>query len=251
MDIELIEKNNENQINELSKKRKYTVNSIDSAPEFQHKTYLSKTIMSMSFLSLIIGIYILFNKSYYLNENYNFEHAETLNNYVLIYTFGLFCVLITAFILALMIKFISSLCRKPKRIENNEEKNNSIEEENDDEDNFLSQILQNADNISMIPYTSTICVILTIILYVFGFPLSWYLIFGLIKHNIYSNINQFLMLYLFIFINSISGAIFIFVLISFIKVKRDNSVRKLSFTYDEENLLAVYKEVKDAIDLVK
>ena len=37
----------------------------------------------------------------------------------------------------------------------------------------------------------------------------------------------------------------------FINSKRHNSVRKLSFTYDEDNLISVYKEVRDAIDLGK
>ena len=249
MEIELIEKNNENQRNEFSKKKKYTFNSIDSAPEFQQRTYLSKIIMLMCFLSLIIGIYILLNKSYYLNENYNYSHIKILNNYILIYTFGLFCILIISFLLALMIKLISLTCFKSKRNDNNID-NNENEEENED-DIFLSQILQNADNISIIPYTSTIFVILTILVYVCGFPFSWFLIYGLVTNTFYSHIFQFFLLYCFIFINSVSGAIFIFVLICFIRVKRYNSLRKTSFSYDEDNLLAVYKEVKDALDLAK
>lgn len=249
MEIELIEKNNENPGNELSKKRNYTVNSIDSAPEFQQRTYLSKIIMSMCILSLIIGIYILLNKSYYLNKNYHFYHEEILNNYILIYTFGLFCILLVSFLLALMIKLISLTCFKPKRNEN--QRDNIVNEGENDEDIFLSQILQNADNISIIPYTSTIFVLLTIILYVFGFPLSWFLIYSLLTNTYYSNLFKFFLLYFFIFINSVSGAIFLFVSICFIVVKRNHSLRKSSFTYDEDNLVAVYKEIQDAIDLVK
>lgn len=254
MDIELIEKqNDDNYKNELLKK-KYTVNSIDSVPEFQEKAYLSKIIVSMSFLSSLIGIYILLNKEYYLNTNINFLLYSKLYYYIIIYTLGLIGVLFTSFFLALIIKLISSIKKCLKSKNNEIEKENILidkEEEESEDDNFLTQILQNADNISMVPYTFSICVLLTIILYVVGFPISWYLIYNLLIDNVYSNYYKFFILYLFIFINSISGAIFIFVLIIFIKSKRKNSLRKLSFTYDEDNLIAVYKEVKDAIDKAK
>lgn len=254
MDIELIEKqNDDNYKNELLKK-KYTVNSIDSVPEFQEKAYLSKIIVSMSFLSLLIGIYILLNKEYYLNTNINFLLYTKLYYYIIIYTLGLIGVLFTSFFLALIIKLISSMKKCLKQKNNEIEKENILidkEEEESEDDNFLTQILQNADNISMVPYTFSICVLLTIILYVVGFPISWYLIYNLLIDNVYSNYYKFFILYLFIFINSISGAIFMFVLIIFIKSKRKNSLRKLSFTYDEDNLIAVYKEVKDAIDKAK
>ena len=254
MDIELIEKqNDDNYKNELLKK-KYTVNSIDSVPEFQEKAYLSKIIVSMSFLSSLIGIYILLNKEYYLNSNINFLLYTKLYYYIIIYTLGLIGVLFTSFFLALIIKLISSMKKCLKSKNNEIEKENILidkEEEESEDDNFLTQILQNADNISMVPYTFSICVLLTIILYVVGFPISWYLIYNLLIDNVYSNYYKFFILYLFIFINSISGAIFIFVLIIFIKSKRKNSLRKLSFTYDEDNLIAVYKEVKDAIDKAK
>lgn len=254
MDIELIEKqNDDNYKNELLKK-KYTVNSIDSVPEFQEKAYLSKIIVLMSFLSSLIGIYILLNKEYYLNTNINFLLYSKLYYYIIIYTLGLIGVLFTSFFLALIIKLISSIKKCLKSKNNEIEKENILidkEEEESEDDNFLTQILQNADNISMVPYTFSICVLLTIILYVVGFPISWYLIYNLLIDNVYSNYYKFFILYLFIFINSISGAIFMFVLIIFIKSKRKNSLRKLSFTYDEDNLLAVYKEVKDAIDKAK
>ena len=104
-------------------KRKYTVNSIDSSPEFQHKTYLSKTILLMSFLSLIIGLYILFNQSYYLNKDYNFSNLKTLYYYIIIYTLGLFGVIIISFCLALIIKLMSSIkkCLKSNKIDNEKE----------------------------------------------------------------------------------------------------------------------------------
>ena len=250
MDIELLENNNNNFKKELYKK-KYTINTIDSSPEFQQKTYLSKIIVSISFLSLIIGIYILFYKSYYLNANYNFSNPEILYYYIMIYTLGLFGIILISFLFALLIKLISSIRNCLKSKEGEIEKENILIDGNNDEDNFLSEILQNADRISMIPYTFSIFVLLTILLYLFGFPFSWYLLYALINNNIYCQYYQFFLLYFFIFINNISGAIFLFISIIFIHVRRQNSLRKLSFNYDEDNLMAVYKEVKDAMDLGK
>ena len=255
MENPLIEK----QITDYSKnellKKKYTVNSIDSAPEFQQKTYLSKIIISINLLSLIIGIYILLNQSYYLNPEYNYSRSSILYYFIIIYTLGLFGILILAFLVALLIKLMSSIKKWFKYKKNeNEVENILIEDESGDEsedDNFLFQNLQNADNISLIPYTFTICVLFTIILYIGGFPISWYLIYTMILNNHYYYIFHFSLLYFFLLVNSISGAIFIFVLIIFIKTRRFNSLRKLSFTYDEDNLLTAYKEVKDAIDLGK
>lgn len=252
MDVGLLEKNNDNHINYEPYKKKYTVNTIDSSPEFQNKTYLSKIIVSISFLSLLMGIYILFYKTYYLNPNYNFSNPKFLYYYILIYTLGLFGAILIAFLFAFLIKLISSIrsCFKSKNGEI-EKENILIDENNDEDDNFLTEILQNADRISMIPYTFSICILLTILLYLFGFPFSWYLIYALICNNIYCQFYQFFLLYFFIFINNISGAIFLFISFIFIHVRRQNSLRKLSFNYDEDNLMAVYKEVKDAMDLGK
>ena len=252
MEVELLERKDEDiSKNDISRKRKYTVDSIESAPEFQHKTYLSKIIFSISLLSLIIGIFLLFNQSYYLNPEYNFSKQKLLYYYIIIYTFALFEVLLTAFCLALLIKLISSIRKCFKSKKNDIDKENNLVDEEESEDNFLTQILVNADNISMIPYTFTLCVLLTIILYVIGFFISWYLICYLITNNFYGHFFQFFLLYVFIFINSVSGAILIFVSVIFIKSGRNNSLRKLSFNYDEDNLISVYKEVKDAIDLSK
>jgi len=254
MDAELLDNQNEdNTRDEILKKRKYTVNSIDSAPEFQKNPYLSETIFLISFFSLLIGAYILYNKIYYLNPQYDFSSYDMLYNYILIYTFSLIEVLIIAFIFSLIIKLFSSIkkCIKSKKNEDQREEILVENEDISDDDNFLSQILQNADNISLVPYTFTLCVLLTIILYVAGFPVSWYLIYYMVTNSVYSNFYNFILLYLFIFLNSVAGAVFIFVLIIFIRAKRKTSLRKLSFTYDEDNLMAIYKEVKDAIDLVK
>ena len=235
MDDFLIEKNNDEW------KRKYTSETIDSFPELHNKLYLSKIIISISIFSLIFGIYILFNSKYYFNPFYNFEKNIFLFYYIITFTFGLFGILFFSFCFTLFIKLIIFLKNffKPKSTDNNDQmKNKEINLE-----------LQGADNIGLIPYTLTICIFLNIILYVVGFPCSFYLLYFLIKNNFYSNYSEFILIYLFILINDISGGIFLFILFKFIRNKTYNSLRKMSFNYDEDNLIAVYKEVKDAINM--
>ena len=155
MDETLIEKNNE------EFRRKYTINAIDSFPEFQNKLYLSKIIISMNILSLIFGIYILVNNKYYLNPNYNFPKCSFLFYYIIIFTFGLFGILILSFLFTLFIKLFISLkrCFLSKSKNNNEQpKDKEKEKEINLEENniiFLKEI-ENADNIGLIPYTLTI-----------------------------------------------------------------------------------------------
>ena len=250
MDEPLIEKNNE------EFRRKYTINTIDSFPEFHNKLYLSKIIISMNILSLIFGIYILLNNKYYLNPNYNFTKSSFLFYYIIIFTFGLFGILILSFLFTLFIKlFISLKQRFISKSKNNNEQPKDKEKEKEKEINleenniiFLKEI-ENADNIGLIPYTLTICIFLNIILYIFGFPCSFYLIYFLFKNDVYCNYSDFFLLYVFIIINDISGGIFLFILFAFIRNKTYNSLRKLSFNYDEDNLMAVYKEVKDSINM--
>jgi hypothetical protein len=254
MDIPFVEKtSNDDMQKYLSIRKKYTVNTIDSLPEFDNKLYLSKIIIIMSFLSLILGLYILLNNSFYFNAKYNFSYSSILYYYILIYTLGLIGIFILSFCITLFIKLISSI---KKCFEQNSKDNNDILKEkeillDDNYNSILSNELENSDNIATIPYTLSICIFLGIILYLIGFPFSFYLIYILFQNNYYYKISEFVGLYLFILINDISGGIFLFVLISFIRNKTQNSLRIMSFAYDEDNLMNAYKEVKDAINLAK
>ena len=244
MDDALIENNNNNSEQYkryISFRKKYTINSIDSLPDFDNKLYLSKIIVAISFISLILGIYIIINKGFYLNPVYNFSKNNLIFYYIIIFTFGLLGSLLLSFFIALIIKSIYIF---KKCLKSNNEENEIILENNE---NIIP--IENTDNISVIAYTLTISIILNIILYLIGFPISFYLIYALIKNKFYSKYTEFFILYLFIFINDISGAIFFFVFYSFIKTKTQNSLRKMSFAFDEDNLLNAYQEVKDAINL--
>ena len=244
MDVSLLDKNNNMYM------RKYTINSIDSFPEFRNKLYLSKIIISISILSLILGVYILIKGNYYFNPNYNFTSLNFLYYYIIIFTFDLFGILFLSFLITLFIKLFIAIKKCFKSRNKDIIEKEILLEENSINNNISLREIENADNIGLIPYTLSIGIFLNIILYVFGFPCSFYLIYCLMKNDIYSNFIDFSLIYLFIVINSISGGIFLFILFAFIRNRTYNSLRKMSFNYDEDNLMAVYKEVKDAINMV-
>ena len=254
MEASLLEKaNNSDQMQKyLSLRKKYSVNSVISMPEFHDNSYLGKIIIIISILSLILGLYILFNSSFYFNPNYKFKHNSLFYYYILIYTFGLLGLLLLSFCVTLIIKLIIS-CKKV--FKSNDEVNNELLDEREiileDDNNILFNELENADNITIIPYTLTICIFLSIILYLIGFPFSFYLIYILRQNIFYRKLKEFILIYLFIIFNDISGAIFIFVLITLFRTKSQNSFRKMKYSFDEENLMTAYKEVKDAINLAK
>ena len=244
MDVSLLDKNNNMHM------RKYTINSRDSFPEFRNKLYLSKIIISISILSLILGVYILIKGNYYFNPNYNFTSLNFLYYYIIIFTFDLFGILFLSFLITLFIKLFIAIKKCFKSRNKDIIEKEILLEENNINNNISLREIENADNIGLIPYTLSIGIFLNIILYVFGFPCSFYLIYCLMKNDIYSNFIDFSLIYLFIVINSISGGIFLFILFAFIRNRTYNSLRKMSFNYDEDNLMAVYKEVKDAINMV-
>ena len=229
----------------MSFRRKLTSNTILSLPDFNNKLYLSKSIIFISFFSLLLGIYILYEYSYYFNPSYNFYHPSLLYYYVIIYTFNLLGIFFISFFITLIIKLVISI-RQCFKLDEDEEI--LLEKRLNEEENFLNQILENANNISIINYTLTISIFLTILLYVLGLPFSFYLIVALICNKFYYNIINFFVIYVFMIINGFSGAIFLFVLYSFIK---SNSLRKISFSFNEDYLISVYQEIDDAINLAK
>ena len=186
MDIPFVEKtSNDDMQKYLSIRKKYTVNTIDSLPEFDNKLYLSKIIIIMSFLSLILGLYILLNNSFYFNAKYNFSYSSILYYYILIYTLGLIGIFILSFCITLFIKLISSIKKCFKQ--NNKDNNDILKEKeillDDNYNSILLNELENSDNIATIPYTLSICIFLGIILYLIGFPFSFYLIYILFQNN--------------------------------------------------------------------
>ena len=237
MEIEIPNQNN-NLRNSLS--------SINSNPELRNNKifYLRISLIIINFISLILGYYIYKDKEYYLKKEYNFEYYNYLLLFVLIYSLGMIFTLIIAFILAIIIKtffIILKLCSK------NNDNNSLIKEERNPSENSIRYINAQADEISIIPYTLTLFVVITAVIYFFCLPYSIFLLIFLHNDKTYSSLNNFRMLYSFLVINLIAGLIMFYVILIIIFVKREGSLRKRKISIDDNNLQNIKDEIKEAM----
>ncbi len=60
-----------------------------------------------------------------------------------------------------------------------------------------------------------------------------------------------LLYYIYLYFSIVVKELFYISVNYFFKAKRKTSLRAFIFTFDEDNLMAIYKEFKNAIDIVK
>ena len=70
--------------------------SLDSVEEISSRTrsLLSLSLIIINLISIIIGIFILYNNNYYLNPDFKFSNQISLFIFIIIYTFGILFALI-------------------------------------------------------------------------------------------------------------------------------------------------------------
>ena len=234
------------------KNKKKSISSMNSIPEFKnnYEDYIRKSIIITNVTCFLLGINFLIKKDFYFNKNYQYIQRKSLIIFIIIFSLGVLGTFILSFIISLIIYSISKVksCIFSKKEENLSNNSNEINVNNNENQLLLNE---KVDTVSLLPYTLTITIILTILFYILGFPFSFYLIYTLLKNNFYSSFFNFYLLYLFLLINNIEGAIFIFVLIFILVVKSKENNRKESLNYDEDNMEKYFIEIKDAINLAK
>ncbi len=110
----------------------------------------------------------------------------------------------------------------------------------------------NADKVTLLPYTMTIFVILTIVFYFVALPLSIILLKKLWKHQVYKEKKHFWALYTFIFDNLVNGVLIVVVFFHMFIVKRiENNILKSNMELDEEQLKSIRSEVREALKRAK
>ena len=152
--------------------------------------------------------------------------------------------LIISFILAIVIKaffIILKLCSK------NNDNNSLIKGERNPSENSIRYINSQADEISIIPYTLTLFVVITAVIYFFSLPYSIFLLIFLHNDKTYSSLSNFRKLYLFLVINLIAGLIMFYVILIIVFVKREGSLRKRRISIDDNNLQNIKDEIKEAM----
>ena len=229
-----------------SPKIRISQSSINSNPELKDIKiyYLRISLIIINIISTISGCYIFKNKQYYLSSDNKFEYHNSLFIFIILYALGMVAALVFSFLFTLVIKFISfiySLFNKesPRELLKYEEQRAS--------ESSLRFILTNANELSLIPYTFTIFIVSTCILYFLSLPYSIFLLIFLNNNDLYSHYQDFLLLYFFIVINMFAGLILFYVSIIIVFVKRDGSFRKRSFFIDDNNLNNLRNEIRDAI----
>ena len=110
----------------------------------------------------------------------------------------------------------------------------------------------NADKVTLLPYTMTIYVIMTIIFYFIALPLSIILLVKMWKNDVYKDKKEFWVLYVFIFANLINGGLIVIVFFHMFLVKRiENNILKKNMHIDENMIKSIRTEVREALKKAK
>ena len=224
MKLEEIEKFH--QENNILKNQASTLKRIKSINELTptEEYYFRRIILLICFINSILGYYLLSNSSFYFIPKYKFLYHKELKYFVIIYSLNLLLTLIISFLISLFIYIIYSIFIKKR-----------------------SKTEISVDEVSLIPYAFTIFIILDIILYFSALPCSLFLMLKMLKNIYYSNYRKYILLYIFIGINSIIGLILLYILIVMIIKNATHSVKQIKFDFDESKLNKIKDEVNGAM----
>ena len=245
--------------------------------EQKHYFYVRITLIITGLISLGLGIYILVKFDYFLSKNYDFKYHKLLLIFLYIYSPSAIGLIVLSFILSFIIYCFYCCCEKQRiygeplydeseitmsleGLKDNEEKENENDLENSKDNSSEKQsekhdgrikeeyIGINADKVTLLPYTMTIFVILTIAFYFIALPISIILLVKLLKHQHYKVLTKFWALYVFILANLINGILMIAVFLHMFFVKRhENSILKKNMQIDENKISEYRRIVREAL----
>ena len=224
MKLEEIEKFH--QENNILKNQASTLKRIKSINELTptEEYYFRRIILFICFINSILGYYLLSNSSFYFIPKQKFLYYKELKFFIIVYSLNLLLTLIISFLIALIIYILYVIFIKKRNKTN-----------------------ISVDEISLIPYTFTIFIILDIILYFASLPCSLFLLWKMIKNIFYSDYRKYMLLYIFIGINCIIGLILLYTLIVMIIKNATHSVKQIKFDFEENKLSKIKDEVKEAM----
>ena len=224
---------NENEINDIITSShdisKETINSdnINTEDTVGFKIFF----ISMSIVSSIFGIFILFNKDYYFSNDYKFKYLNLLIIFVYVYTIGILSAIIISFFLSIFIFIILKIincCKKKKQ--NNMHLGNNI------------------DEISFLNLCISISTLIIIFLYLLTLLYGIFLIIKMRKNINYKDYLKFFFLYSFIIINILLGFSLFILFLKKLFTKQKNSNRVKHYKLEEEYLENIEKEINQAFN---
>jgi len=224
---------NENEINDIITSShdisKETINSdnINTEDTVGFKIFF----ISLSIVSSIFGIFLLFNKDYYFSNDYKFKYLNLLIIFVYVYTIGILSAILISFVLSIFIFIILKIincCKKKKQ--NNMNLGNNI------------------DELSFINLWISISTLIIIFLYLLTLLYGIFLIIKMRKNINYKDYLKFFFLYSFIIINILLGFSLFILFLKKLFTKQKNSNRVKHYKLEEEYLENIEKEINQAFN---
>ena len=244
-----------------------TIKVHERVGEIKHYFYVRITLIITGLISLIIGIYMLLNFSDFFGVD--FDYRKLLLIFIYIYCPSGIGIFLLSFILSIFIYLFFWCCQKEKihgaplydEIDQSEsiaefktddigdgikEKNRKTEKKKlSGEKEYIGV---NADKVTLLPYTMTFFIIISIIYSFLALPLSILLLVKLFDDAEYRDLKEYWALYIFIIANLINGILYVIVFFHMFLVKRkENSILKKNMEIDENLIKNLRVEIREAL----
>ena len=235
-----------------------------SGPE-RHYFYFRIILIITDLISLGFGIYILVKKEKFLNKSYDFNYRNLLLGFIYIYSPSAIGIFLVSLVLSIFVYCFFWCCEKQKiyGAPLYDEKDITLsagplkENEDNPSDKYKVEIKEeyigiNADKVTLLPYTMTIFVIMTIVFYFVALPLSIILLTKMWKDSVYKDKKKYWPLYVFVCANLVDGVLIVVVFFHMFLVKRiENSILKKNMEIDENVITSLRNEVRNALKIPK
>ena len=244
-----------------------TIKVHERIGEIKHYFYVRITLIITGLISIILGIYMLLNFSDFFGVD--FDYRKLLLMFVYIYCPSGIGIFLLSFILSIFIYLFFWCCQKEKihgaPLYDETDQSESIAEfKTDDIDDGNKEkkrktekkklagekeyIGVNADKVTLLPYTMTIFIIISIAYSFLALPLSIVLLVKLFDDTEYRDLKEYWALYIFIIANLINGILYVIVFIHMFLVKRkENNILKKNMELDENLIKNLRAEVREAL----
>ena len=232
--------------------------------EQKHYFYVRITLIITGLISLGLGIYILLDFDSFFSEKYKINYRKSLLIFFFIYFPSAIGIFVVSLIISLIIYTFFWCCEKEKihgeplydeydttmSVEGLkiEDSTNGLESKNTGSNDTKEYIGVNADKVTLLPYTLTVFVIMTIVFYFIALPYSINLLCNMWNDPVYKDKTGYWALYIFILANLTDGVLIVVVFFHMFCVKRiENNILKKNMEIDEELIKSLRTEVREAL----
>jgi hypothetical protein len=232
--------------------------------ELKHYFYVRITLIITGLISLGLGIYILLDFDSFFSEKYKINYRKSLLFFFFIYFPNAIGIFVLSLIISLIIYSFFWCCEKEKihgqplydeydasmsieglKIEDSESGLETRKTESNDTKEYIGV---NADKVTLLPYTLTVFVILTIVFDFIALPYSINLLYNMWNDPIYKDKMGYWALYTFIFANLTNGILIVVVFFHMFLVKRiEINTLKENMDVKEELIKTFRAEVREAL----